>query len=428
MRIVYHHRTQLGDAQGIHIRAMVRAFQELGHEVVMVSPIGSYPTDETVPRARVWRIATHRLPAAVYLVLSLAYNIYGYLRLARMIRRRGPDLIYERYAPNTFCGVLAKRRFGVPLLLELNAPWHDQLPPGEAPRFEHLGRRLERWVCSNSTRTVAVSAALKQRLVEQGVPEPQVTVMPNAIDPGVFHPGVPDKEVRGRYRLNGCIVAGFVGWLRPWHGLEELIDAVHASDLAAHGLRLLIVGAGPVFQQVQWRVRELGLQDEVILTGPVAHDQVPAHIAAIDIALQPRATAYACPMKLVEYMAMARCIVAPDQPNIRELVSDGWNARLFPPEDYRSLVNRVAELMSSPTVRASLGRNAYRTIFERNLTWRGNAARAVALHRAEQRDGVGLAPRIVGGAATTCSETSAGAGVIRQPDQLENTSTKWVSS
>jgi glycosyltransferase involved in cell wall biosynthesis len=384
MRIIYHHRTQLDDAQGIHVQAMVRAFEELGHGVDVISLIGS--SSGGVARARSRRIDTGRLPPGVYEVLSLGYNFYGYRQLARAIREREPDLIYERYAPNTFCGVLASRRFGVPLLLEINAPWRDHAPSGEAPWFRQLARRVERWVCSNSTRTIAVSAALMGQLVAEGVPERQVTVMHNAVDPRVFRPEVSGEAVRRRYRLDRHVVAGFVGWPRDWHGLAELVEAVHAADLMARGLRLLIVGIGPAFAQIQRRVRELGLEDRVILAGAVAHDDVPAHVAALDIALQPRATAYACPMKLVEYMAMGRCIVAPDQPNIRELLSNRLTARLFPPGVYRSLTGLVAELMSSPAERAALGRNARQSVVERDLVWRANATRALDLLRAARSD------------------------------------------
>jgi glycosyltransferase involved in cell wall biosynthesis len=147
----------------------------------------------------------------------------------------------------------------------------------------------------------------------------------------------------------------------------------------------LIVGIGPALQQVERRVRELDLEDKIILTGAVAHADVPAHVAALDIALQPRATAYACPMKLIEYMA-----------NIRELLSDRMNARLFPPGDYRSLIQLLSELMDSPAERSGLGRNARRTVIERNLTWRANAARALALLREEVPRGDASAPQETG--------------------------------
>jgi glycosyltransferase involved in cell wall biosynthesis len=85
-------------------------------------------------------------------------------------------------------------------------------------------------------------------------------------------------------------------------------------------------------------------------------------------------------------MAMGRCIVAPDQPNIRELLRDGLTARLFPPEDYRRLVELIAELMRAPAERAILGRNAYQSTIDRHLIWRANAARALALLFNEQHD------------------------------------------
>ena len=383
MRIIYHHRTQLDDAQGVHVRSMVRAFQELGHEVDVVSWRGS-SSNGLAPAGR-WRVQTNRLPPAVYEGLSLFYNVLGYYQLARALRRGTADLIYERYALNTFCGVLASRRFGVPLLLEVNTPWPDQLPSPAPLRFRRLARRLERLVCSSSRQTIVVSDALRQLLVRDGTPADRLTVMHNAVDPDVFDPTVSGQEVRRKYGLDHGLVAGFVGWLRHWHGLANLVDAVCSSELLARGLRLLIVGIGPAFAEVERRVRELGLQDKIILTGAVAHEDVPAHVAALDIALQPRATTYACPMKLIEYMAMGRCIVAPDQPNIRELLSDGGSARLFPPGDYRSMVSLIEELMASPAERSSLGRTARRTVIERDLTWRANATRALDLLQDEDR-------------------------------------------
>ena len=88
--------------------------------------------------------------------------------------------------------------------------------------------------------------------------------------------------------------------------------------------------------------------------------------------------------KLIEYMAMARCIVAADQPNIKELLTDRVTARLFPAEDYRSLVGAISNLMDSPVERAMLGRNAQRTVVKRHFIWHANAARALGLLHEEQ--------------------------------------------
>ena len=112
-------------------------------------------------------------------------------------------------------------------------------------------------------------------------------------------------------------------------------------------------------------------------TGPVERAQIPAHIAAFDIAVQPHATSYASPMKLFEYMAMERCIVAPDQPNIREIVEHGASASLFEPRDAGQLAARLTELLERPDLRRQLARGARENLDRRGFFWRCNARRAL---------------------------------------------------
>jgi Glycosyltransferase Family 4 len=111
--------------------------------------------------------------------------------------RVAQDLLYERYALNSLCGVVASWRFGVPLLLEVNGPWHDHSPFVKPLLFQRLARRLQRWVCSNSNHTMVVTAALKRLLVEEGVPEWKLTVMHNAVDPLAFNPGYRARKCAG---------------------------------------------------------------------------------------------------------------------------------------------------------------------------------------------------------------------------------------
>lgn len=380
MRILYHHRTQAGDAQGIHIAEMVRAFRRLGHEVEMVSLVGegggtAHDAGATSP----WAWVRRAVPAAAYEAMTLTYNAWGYGALAGAIRRRRPDVIYERYALNTVCGVWASRRFGVPLVLEVNAPLAaEQEALGEAA-FRRLARRSERWICSNATRTLVVSAALGRRLVESGVPADALTVMPNGVDPERFHPAVDASPVRQRHRLDGRLVVGFVGWFRAWHGLEELIDLFAKRRLAERGVTLMLVGDGPCAAALRARVAALRLAESVVFTGPVATADVPAHVAAFDVAVQPSAPDYACPMKIVEYMAMGRAIVAPDQPNVRELLDAGVTARLFAPGDRASFEAALLDLIDDAATREGLARRAGAAVVERGLTWTANAERTLAL-------------------------------------------------
>lgn len=379
MRILYHHRTQAEDAQGIHISEMVKAFQKLGHEVeieALVKP--SNISDRQNPKYFSKRLL-QAIPQWLYEILSFVYNVYGYFKLLHAIKEKKPDLIYERYALNTFCGIWAAKRFDIPFVLEVNAPlWYEQSRLGKL-RFKGLARFSERWICSRATWTLVVSNVLRNFLVGEKIPTDKLVVMPNGIDPTRFHPNIRGQLVRARYSLDGNQVIGFVGWFRRWHGLELLMELMHEANLGERNVRLLLVGDGPAEPELRRYANLYKLNFAVRFTGPIPQEEIPSHIAAMDIVVQPRATEYACPMKLIEYMAMQKCIVAPNQENIRELIENGVSGCLFKPDHKDSLHSTLLQLIQDPSKRECLAANAYRAIYERKLLWEANAKRTLEL-------------------------------------------------
>ncbi len=379
MKILYHHRTQAEDAQGIHIYEMVQAFRELGHEVEMVALVKREGESSKPSQNSKWKWLTNLAPAWLYELMSLSYNLIGYRKLAQAIKRRQPDLIYERYALNTFCGVWASRRFGIPLVLEVNAPLrYEQEKLGKLV-FKSLARFSERWICSNSTRTLVVSSVMQKIMREQGVPEAHMMVMPNGIDAQKFHPKISGAAMRARYQLEGKAIIGFVGWFRKWHGLEMLLEIFYEARLHEQNACLLLVGEGPAEAELKQYAQTHGLQSEVVFTGPVARTDIPGHLAAMNIAVQPKAPEYACPMKIFEYLGMGKCIVAPDQPNIREILRDRETGYLFQPDNKESLRVTLLELLADATKREQVEARAYQSVFERGFLWKENARRVVEL-------------------------------------------------
>lgn len=381
MKILYHHRTQADDAQGIHICEMVKAFKDLGHEVDIVALVQMDGIQRKKTKGAFWERMVAYIPRWFYEVMSLAYNLYGYWSLHRSITSRKPDLIYERYALNTFCGIWASRWFGIPLILEVNAPLHYEQAKLGRLVFRTFARFSERWICSNSTLTIVVSHVMKGFLTRNGVSNEKIMVVHNAIDPKKFHPNVSENLIRQRYGLEGKLVVGFVGWFRRWHGLEMLLKVTSEVDLAGRDIRLLLVGDGPAFSDLYDFAKERKILPFVVFTGPVERDRIPDHIAAMDIAVQPSVTEYACPIKVIEYMGMAKCIIAPDQPNIREILDDEINSLLFKPgdqEDFKTVLMKVTE---SAEARHRLGQNAYQTLCKRKYLWSANADRTLNLTR-----------------------------------------------
>lgn len=380
MRILYHHRTASKDGQAVHIEEMVAALRELGHEVLVVGPSSAGAGQGEMGGEVGWvgRLK-ERLPKALYELLELGYSLLAYLRLARAARAFRPDAIYERYNLFLLSGLMLKRRTGLPLLLEVNAPLAQERARYGGLGLPWLARRAERWAWRGADYVLPVTAVLARDVLAVGVPQQRILVLPNGINEAHFAQAPDPDAAKRALGWEGALVLGFTGFVRDWHGMDRVIRWM-ATPLA-QSTRLLVVGDGPARESLEQLAAELALGDRVRFTGVIHRDRVPALVAAFDIALQPAVVEYASPLKLIEYLALGKAIVAPDQPNIRELLAHDGNALLFDASAAGALEAQLAQLVASQQLRERLGREARATIDRLQLTWLGNARRAVALAR-----------------------------------------------
>jgi glycosyltransferase involved in cell wall biosynthesis len=369
MRILYSHRIQSRDGQSVHVEQMVAALRQAGHEVLVVGP-GFYQQAEFGAESRLVAWIRARLPAALGELAEVAYNVPAYRRLRRAAHSFHPDIIYERYNLYYLAGALLARRLGVPFYLEVNAPIADERMRFSGLRLRGLARRLEAWTWRAATRVIAVTGVLKSMITDAGVASERIEVVPNGIDPAAF------ADLPARPVAPDPLVLGFVGFVRDWHGLDAVIAAM-AEHAGAPRLDLVVVGDGPARAALERQAAALGIADCVRFTGLAPHADVPRMVAGFDIALQPRAVAYASPLKLFDYMAAGRAIVAPDQANIREILTDRETALLFDPARPDAVWLAVLRLTGDAGLRGRLGAAARAEIDRRRYTWAGNAARLV---------------------------------------------------
>lgn len=383
MRILYHHRT-LGDgAEGIHIREMIRAFRALGHEVRVTGPAGEEITP-TSRRSRALSSLKRAVPAAAYELLEIAYGAVALLRTMWLIRRFSPDFVYDRYIGFNVGTILAARLSRVPLLLEVNAPLalERRTQADEKLVLHRIATAMERWACANAYRTIVVSTPLKDYLESAGVPRGKCVVMPNGVDPAAFAPRAKDGSLLERIGSPpGAFIVGFTGVLRQWHGLDLLLEAAQRLSARRTTAFFLIVGDGPYREAMERRIAEMDLRSVFHITGRVPHAQVPAYISLFDVAVSPKATFYASPMKVVEYMALAKPVLVPRTPNFLDIVDEGENAVTFADGDAAALADAVADLSASPPLCDRLGAAARRKV-EVRLNWRWNALRSCELAQA----------------------------------------------
>lgn len=377
MRILYHHRTASKDGQAVHIEELIAAFRELGHEVRVVAPPIA-PKGRMGAEAGVVQRLKKLLPKAVYELLELAYSWVAYRHLVQAALEFRPHFIYERYNLFLLAGAMAKRKLGLPLLLEVNAPLAE-----ERARFGGLGLPwLARWAETRAWRdadfVLPVTRVLAGYVRDAGVSPQRIVVIPNGINRDHFAAAPSKEEAKQKLGLEGKLVLGFTGFVRDWHGVDRVIHWMTSSEAPPQAL-LLVVGDGPARGELERLAQILHLEERVRFTGVIDRHRVPEYVAAFDIALQPAVVPYASPLKLFEYLALGKPVIAPRQPNIEEILTDGENAILFEASKRGDFERNLARLCQDDSLRSRLGRAAAGTIDRLGLTWLENARKVVAL-------------------------------------------------
>lgn len=369
LRVLYSHRTRARDGQSVHIDELVGAFREQGHLVHICGP-RRVDAMHHGPERRL-------LPKPIYELAELAYSAVELVRLLRAARRLRPDFIYQRANVHMLGPLWAARLLRLPLFLEVNAPLARERGHTSGFSWPGLARWSETYLWRHADRLLPVTQVLAREIIESGVSPEQIAVIANGVNPARFaHRD--RRAAKTAAGLGSGLVLGFVGYVRQWHGLEHVIDLM-ARDERLSDAHLIVVGDGPAKPELKAHAQRLGVASRIFFTGIVARDDVVKIAAAFDIALQPDVTAYASPLKLFEYMALGHAIVAPDTPNIREVLNDGQNGLLFSRGDFNAFATAVGRLAADPVLRQRLGREAAEDIVVKNRTWVANVRKIESL-------------------------------------------------
>lgn len=377
MRILYHFRTQAADGSGVHIQRLVEALSKNGATVKVIGPALAARSMSRTQGPGVMNSMRRLLPKPLHELAELSLNVPEVVRLFRAAREFKPDVIYERTNLFLTSGVVVSQYLRVPLIVEANSPYFLERSRHGGISLTALARWSERYAWTNADAVIAVSECLAEIISTEGVAKSRIHVMPNGVTNELLTESVPPDVAKQRLGLENRVVLGFTGFIRQWNGLEPVVDLL-ASDRCGN-CTLLIVGDGPARAEIEKRARARGVEDRVRITGVLDHEKVPNFVSAFDIALQPAANSYASPLKLIEYMALERAILAPDQANIRELLTDGVDALLFDASNSNAFANALIKLVEDEKLRQRLAFGASETLKRRGLTWQRNAERVVDL-------------------------------------------------
>ena len=352
----------------VHVRALTRALTRRGAEVIVASPRVDPEGDVLDAPAKLVAIAP---------VLPKQFADPAGLRAAmdaqavdviKVAIEFAVDAVYERFSLFSDAGVIAAANLGVPHVLEVNAPLRE-----EARRFRTLPHAdfaadVERAVLSATSRVLVVSQPLVATVVASGADRRIVEVVPNGVacDAPFAKPG----------RDPGAFTVGFAGSLKPWHGIETLLDAVKLATDEAPNLRLEVIGHGPLAHLLS----DSGLPDtRLIHLGALPHGDTLARIATWNVGVAPYLPLedfYFSPLKVLEYMAAGICPVASELGELPALLGDGARGVLVAPGDAAGLARVLVRLAREPELASRLGAAA-RAYVRAHRDWDVNAARVL---------------------------------------------------
>ncbi len=387
----------------VHVREMISALSRQGHSVILAtSKLNKSPWE--IPEnldSPLLHISLHQEHDTVILRLKsllertlgqtgslpgelrrLLYNIDLETQLSRQFQENPPDVIYERASLYSSGGVSLAQKLNVPIILELNSPLALEQSTYRSNSLGSLGRDIELWTLCQADAVVTVSSLLRDHITSLGVCEQNVSVLPNGVNPQLFSPRPANPDLRSRWNLGDGPILGFVGGLRPWHGLDVLPSLLERLVPEFPKLRVMIIGDGPLRNSLEPDLEKRSLKEHVIFTGWVPHQEVPDLIRLFDLALAPYQpldhSFYFSPLKLFECMGCGIPVVAPRLGQIAEVVEHERTGLLFNSGDLDGLAESCMRLLTHDAFRQDLGRAAAEHIHQ-FYTWDHNAIRVVEL-------------------------------------------------
>jgi glycosyltransferase involved in cell wall biosynthesis len=377
----------------------VRSQKAAGLDPYVVTPLGypaSHGVDGVADEEEVDGVLHVRLPVpgaddpALPVDRRLRYDA---LLTAGVIRTKGADVIHAasgfRGYELALKGLALARHFAVPLVYEVRS-LHEHLwgAPRLAGKLEREWTRLriaqENRCMAEADVVVTLADAMRDVLVERGVPQEKIVVVPNAVDEARFRPEPPPAGLRASLGLDGSVVVGYISNVSYREGHDVLVRAFAEAARDLPDLRCLLVGDGPERAAVERLAERLGVRERLVTTGEVDHRDIVRYYSLIDVFVVPRRSDYASdfvtPLKPFEAMALERPMVVADLPSLREIVGGhGERGVLFRPETPSHLAARIRDLARHRDHRLALGA-AGRAWVLAGRTWAGNARRYVDLY------------------------------------------------
>jgi|TARA_B110000483_G_C18166694_1_gene531584 glycosyltransferase involved in cell wall biosynthesis len=282
---------------------------------------------------------------------------------------------------NGLAAALASKKLGIPFIYEVRGLWEITSASKNADfktssEFKAI-KRLETLACQAADHIFTLTMGLKEELVNRGVDVNKIHLLPNAIDSSTL-PTLVNKDVGFMNELkieNNEVIIGYIGSFVAYEGLDDLIRAcAELINIGHNNFKLLLIGDGKVMPELKQLVLELDLNNKVIFTGRVLHEEVPKYYSLIDIAPFPRKPVEVCemvsPLKPLEALAMEKAVLVSSVAAQKEMIIDNETGLIFNKGEISDLISKLSTLINDKDLRKTLGKNG-KVWVTTNRSWKG---------------------------------------------------------
>lgn len=247
-----------------------------------------------------------KLPILNY--VSLLYTHYNEIK--KQIESFKPDVIVGLGILNANIAIKLSKKYNIPFVYYIMDLLHGLVPQKS---FQSLAAHIESDNMRNSDRVISVNEGLREYTISMGARKEKTEVIKTGVDFDHFKRSIDGKPIRDEYGIKKDeIVLFFMGWLYTFSGLKEL--ALEIAKLPDNNIKLLVLGNGELWNTLQDIRNANGLEDKIITINWQPYDDVPKYLAAVDVCLLPAynndVMKYIVPIKLYEYMAMGKPVIA----------------------------------------------------------------------------------------------------------------------